>query len=251
MAGRLQGKRAAVTGAGSGIGRAIALRFAQEGARVAALGRTQASLDALAAEASGIIPVWADVLDEASVAAAFDLVVGEFGGLDVLVTSAAVQLHGRDGRVHSLPLDVWQLTMQTNLTGVFLSCKYGVRALLASGGGSVINVGSPTGIAGSAPGYSAYSAAKAGVHSLTRVMATGYAADGIRVNTLVPGATEGPLIAGLLADDEVKAGILAGIPLGRVGLPEEYTGLAVHLASDESSYSTGALFVADGGHTIR
>lgn len=251
MAGRLIGKRAAVTGAGSGIGRAIALRYAREGARVAAIGRTKASLDSLAAEEQGIIAIRADVTDEASVAAAFDRIVEAFEGLDVLVTSAAVQLHGQDSRAHDLDLDVWQRTIATNLTGVFLSCKYAIRAMLAGGGGSIVNVGSPTGISGSSSGYTAYSASKAGVHSITRVIAVGYAGDGIRANTLVPGATEGPLIAGLLADPDARAALEATIPLRRVGRPEEYTGLAVHLASDESSYSTGGIFVADGGHTIR
>ena len=167
------------------------------------------------------------------------------------MTSAAVQLHGQDSRAHDLDLDVWQRTIATNLTGVFLSCKYAIRAMLAGGGGSIVNVGSPTGISGSSSGYTAYSASKAGVHSITRVIAVGYAGDGIRANTLVPGATEGPLIAGLLADPDARAALEATIPLRRVGRPEEYTGLAVHLASDESSYSTGGIFVADGGHTIR
>lgn len=251
MSGRLSGKRAVVTGAGSGIGRAIALRYAREGARVAAIGRTQSSLDILAAEADGIIAIQADVASEASIAAAIERAVQEFGGLDVLVTSAAVQLHGQDRRAHELPLEIWDQTVSINLTGVFLTCKHAIRAMLASGGGSIVNIGSPTGICGSGRSYTAYSASKAGVHSLTRVLATDYAADGIRVNTLVPGATDGPLIAGLLADDDMRASIIAGIPLGRVGLPEEYTGLAVHLASDESTFSTGAMFVADGGHTIR
>lgn len=252
MADRLAGKRAVVTGAGRGIGRAIALEFARQGARVAALGRTQTSLESLAAEHEGILPVVVDVADEASVQAAFGAVAEAFGGLEVLVTSAAVQLHDRDRRVHELPLDVWNETIGINLTGVFLSCKYGIGQILATGGGgSVINIGSPTGIRGSARGYTAYSTSKGGVHAMTRVLATDYADDGIRVNTLVPGATDGPLIAGLLADEARRASIVAGVPLGRVGRPEEYTGLAVHLASDESTYSTGSIFLADGGHCIR
>ncbi len=251
MTDRLFGKRVAVTGAGSGIGRAIALRFATEGAHVAALGRTQAKLDSLTAEADGAIGILADVADETSIGAAIERVVQAFGGLDVLVTSAAIQLHGEDRRAHELSLEVWSQTLSINLTGVFLTCKYAIAAMMASGGGSIVNIGSPTGLRGSGRSYTAYSASKGGVHALTRVLATDYAADGIRVNTLVPGATAGALIAGLLADDEIRASIIAGIPLGRVGRPDEYTGLAVHLASDESSYSTGALFVADGGHTIR
>lgn len=121
MADRLAGKRAVVTGAGRGIGRAIALEFARQGARVAALGRTQSSLESLAAEHEGILPVMVDVADEASVRAAFGAVSDAFGGLEVLVTSAAVQLHDRDRRAHELPLDVWNETIGINLTGVFLS----------------------------------------------------------------------------------------------------------------------------------
>jgi len=185
------------------------------------------------------------------VIAAFQRVGDAFGGLDILVTSAAVQLHDRDRRAHELPLDVWNETMSINLTGIFLACKHGLALMLASGGGSVINIGSPTGIRGSARGYTAYSTSKGGVHALTRILATDYADDGIRVNTLVPGATEGPLIAGLLADESRRASIVAGVPLGRVGRPDKYTGLAVHLASDASTYSTGSIFLADGGHCIR
>lgn len=251
MTGRLAGKRAVVTGAGRGIGRAIALEYARQGARVGALGRTPSSLASLAAEHEAILPVLVDVADEDSVIAAFQRVGDAFGGLDVLVTSAAVQLHDRDRRAHELPLDVWNETMSINLTGVFLACKHGLALMLASGGGSVINIGSPTGIRGSARGYTAYSTSKGGVHALTRILATDYADDGIRVNTLVPGATEGPLIAGLLADESRRASIVAGVPLGRVGRSDEYTGLAVHLASDESTYSTGSIFLADGGHCIR
>jgi NAD(P)-dependent dehydrogenase (short-subunit alcohol dehydrogenase family) len=251
MTDRLAGKRAVVTGAGRGIGRAIALEFARQGARVAALGRTPASLENLAAEHAAILPLPVDVADEDSVVAAYRAIGDAFGGLDVLVTSAAVQLHDRDRRAHELPLEVWQETLAINLTGVFLTCKHGLRLMLASGGGSVINIGSPTGIRGSAHGYTAYSTSKGGVHALTRILATDYASDGIRVNTLVPGATEGPLIDGLLADPSVRAAIVAGVPLGRIGRSEEYTGLAVHLASDESTYSTGSIFLADGGHCIR
>jgi NAD(P)-dependent dehydrogenase (short-subunit alcohol dehydrogenase family) len=248
MTGRLIDKRVAVTGAASGIGRAVAVRFAQEGARVAAIDRTP--LDRRSSP-DGATPIVADVTDESSMSLAFERVVAEFGGLDVLVAAAGVQLHGEDARAHELSLEAWNRTIAVNLTGAFLSCKYAIAAMIASGGGSIVIVGSPTGLRGSGRGYTAYAASKGGVHALTRVLATDYAPRGIRVNTLVPGATDTPLIEGLLADDDMRASIIEGIPLGRIARPDDYTGLAVYLASDESSYSTGALFMADGGHSIR
>lgn len=245
---RLAGKRAVVTGAGSGIGRALALGIAREGAKVAVIARTRRTLDALAAEHDAIMPVVADVSNEASISRAVELAAEAFGGLDTAICSAGVQLHGRDVAAHECPLEVWQQTIDINLTGVFLTCKHVLGAMLATGdGGSIINIGSPTGIVAIASEYTAYSSAKGGVHALTRVLAVAYAARGIRVNTLAPGSTYTPLVKEYFDDPVKRAGNVAGIPMRRVSDPQEHVGMAVHLASDESSYTTGALLLSDGG----
>ncbi len=249
---RLAHKVAVITGAGSGIGQAAARAFVAAGATVGLLDRAAAATEALAHElGDAAFPLVADVTDEAAVRAAFDAVRRRTARLDVLYNCAGVQLHGRDGRAHELDLAVWQQTLAVNLTGVFLCCKHAIPLLLESGGGSIINCGSPTGITGCGAGYDAYSASKGGVMALTRALAIDYARDGIRVNSVVPGTTQTPLIAALLGDRERRAELLAGAPLGRLGTPEDLTGLAVFLASDESRYATGATFVVDGGLCIR
>ena len=169
---RLAGMRALITGAGSGIGSATALRFSQEGARVAIVDVDEAAVRATSAEiersGGSSLPLPADVTSEQEIAAAVDATVSSWGGLDVLVANAAVQLFGADARAHELDIEVWNTTIAVNLTGVFLTCKHGIRAMLGSGGGSVICTGSPTGLFGRAPGFDAYSASKAGVIGLAR-----------------------------------------------------------------------------------
>ena len=248
---RLDGKVAVISGAGSGIGRAAACAFVAEGATVGLLDRSATAIEALAHElGAASFPLAADVTDEASVMAAFEIVRRRADRLDVLYNCAGVQLHGRDGRAHELDLAVWRQTLAVNLTGVFLCCKYAIPLLLESGGGSIINCGSPTGLTGCGAGYDAYSASKGGVMALTRALALDYARDGIRVNNVVPGTTRTPLIDTLLADGERQAGLVAAAPLGRLGTPEDLTGIAVYLASDESRYATGATFIVDGGLCI-
>lgn len=251
MSGRLDGRLAVVTGAASGIARACALGFLDEGATVIGLDRSPDGLADLERETGGRIRgIVTDVADESSVSAAFARIGREAGRVDVLLNCAAVQLHGRDARAHELDLATWTLTLAVNLTGVFLVCKHAIPLMLERGG-SIINCGSPTGMAGSAPGYDAYSTSKGGVMAFSRVLAMDYAAFGIRVNNLVPGATETPLITEILADAAVAGELLAKIPLGRISTPQDYVGLAVHLASDESRFTTGATYVADGGFTAR
>jgi NAD(P)-dependent dehydrogenase (short-subunit alcohol dehydrogenase family) len=187
----LEGKRAIVTGAGSGMGRAAALRFAAEGARVGLIDLDEAAARAVAdeIEAGGgeALVLRADVRSEADVAAAVERAAAAWGGLDVIVANAGVQLAGQDDRADRLALEVWQRTIDINLTGVFLTCKHGIRALLAGGGGAVVCTCSPTGQYGVAPGYDAYSASKAGVYGLVRVMAADYAQEGIRITASSPG----------------------------------------------------------------
>jgi NAD(P)-dependent dehydrogenase (short-subunit alcohol dehydrogenase family) len=246
---RLAGKRALVTGAGSGIGRAIAARFALEGARVALVDLRDDTLQQACAEIAGeTLALVADVSSEDEIAASFADVTAAWGGLDVLVANAGIS-HAEDARVGQLDASAWRETMAVNLDGMFYTCKHGVRALLASGGGSIVCTGSPTGMFGLSPGFNAYSASKAGVMGLARVMANAYAGQGVRVNSVMPGFTETGITAGAFADPRSVERITAGIPLGRPARPEEIAAAALFLASDEASYVTGAILAVDGGQT--
>ena len=245
------GKRTLITGAASGIGRAVAIRFAAEGARVALLDRNRGNLEAVAGEIKASegesLAIPTDVSVEADVAAAVDQVVAAWGGLDAVIGVAGIELV--ETNVHELDLSVWQRTIDTNLTGMFLTCKHGIRALLASGGGSVVLTGSPTGLFGFAVGQTAYSASKAGVHGLGRVVANEYASQNIRLNIVVPGFIDTPINAAFMKDTAAVAEFTRGIPLRRAGQPDEVAGMFVWLVSDEASYATGGLFMVDGGAT--
>ncbi|MCC6628268.1 MAG: SDR family oxidoreductase [Chloroflexi bacterium] len=252
--GRLAGKRAIVTGAGSGIGRATAQRFAREGARVALVERRQPALaevaGQIAAAGGTALALTTDVAREDEIERAVAAAVAAWGGLDVVVAVAGIELFGQgDDRVDRLELAVWQQILDVNLTGMFLTCKHGVRALLRTGGGSVIVTGSPTGLYGGALGEHAYSASKAGCHGLARVMANEYARDGIRVNVVIPGFIDTPLNAPVFADPAGVAAYCESIPARRPGQPEEIAAMNVWLASDEASYAIGGFFVVDGGQT--
>lgn len=252
--GRLKGKRALITGAASGIGRATAIRFAREGARVALLDRQREMLDrvgaAIGASGGDALTFETDVTHEAEVAAAVDAVVAAWGGLDAVLGIAGIELYGKgDTFVHELELAVWQRTIDTNLTGMFLTCKHGIRALLASGGGSVVLTGSPTGLSGAGAPETAYSSSKAGVHGLGRVVANEYAKQGIRLNIVIPGYIETPLNATFMQDADAVADVTRAIPLGRSGRTDEVAAMFVWLVSDEATYVTGGLFMVDGGAT--
>ena len=250
--GRLEGKRAIITGAGMGMGRAAALRFAAEGARVGLLDVDEAAARSVADEieaggSGGGLVLSADVTNEEQVAAAVERAVTAWGGLDVVVANAGVELADQDDRADRLELAVWQRTLDVNLTGIFLTCKHGIRALLASGGGSVVCTCSPTGLFGCAPGLDAYSTSKAGVYGLVRVMAADYAKEGIRVNGVVPGYTRTPMTEWVTPEEHEA--LIATIPLGRQGEPEDVASVMLFLASDEAAYVTGAVWAADGGMT--
>jgi len=254
--GRLAGKRALVTGAGSGIGAATAILFAREGARVGLLERNVDGLNrtaaTIAADGGVALALPTDVSDEAAVSAAVDRIVAEWGGLDVAVGVAGIEPYDRgDARVHEIEMAIWNEVMATNLTGMFLTCKHAVRAMLASGGGSLVVTGSPTGLVGVGSFETAYSASKAGCHGLARAVASGYAGDGIRANVVVPGFIDTPINAAFIAaaeslDDLCKE---IGIPMRRPGHAEEVAAMNLWLASDESSFATGGFFVVDGGQT--
>ena len=239
---RLEGKRALITGASSGIGRATATRFLAEGARVA-------TLDLSGEAVAGALDLRGDVSDEDAVAQAVARAVEEFGGLDIVVPNAATQLAGRDDRADRLDSDTWHRTLDVNLSGAFFTAKHGARALLATGGGAIVCTASPAGMYGIAPGLDAYSASKAGVYGLIRVLAADFGREGIRVNGVHPGLTETSMNGWWLSNDDARAEALRGVPLGRIAQPEEIAAVITFLASDEASYVTGAVWAVDGGLT--
>jgi NAD(P)-dependent dehydrogenase (short-subunit alcohol dehydrogenase family)/DNA-binding FadR family transcriptional regulator len=253
MNARLEGRRAIVTGGGSGIGRAVAIRLAEDGAAVGVL---DINIDAAQQVARRIsdsgrksVALRVDVSAEEQVVNAVNQVTGEFGGLDIVIANAGVMLFGRDTVATELDLETWRTNIDVNLTGMFLTCKHGLRALLRNGGGSVVITGSPTGVLGCAPTYTAYSTSKAGTFGLMRILAADYVKHNIRVNAVMPGSTNSPLITTLLEDPGKRAEFLGKIPMGRAAEPREIANVIAFLASDEASFVTGAAWFADGGHS--
>jgi NAD(P)-dependent dehydrogenase (short-subunit alcohol dehydrogenase family) len=247
--GRLDGKVALVTGAGEGMGRAGALLFAGEGARVGVLDLDAARAEAVAAEieAAGgeAVAVAADVSSAGDVRAAVEAVAGAFRALHVLYNNAGVWLPG-DGAVTELDEDVWHRTLAVNLTGVYLCCRHGIPHLLEAGGGSVINTSSPVAVRPE-PVYDAYTASKGGVISLTRSIAQFYGPRGVRANVLMPGSIVTAMTREALADPRYREASERMTVLGRLGQPEEVAAAALFLASDESSFVTGSIQWVDGG----
>ena len=253
MIGRLQGKRALVTGGGSGIGRSAAMKLAAEGAAVGILDinlRAAAQVvDEIQMAGGKAIALLANVANEAQVEAAILEVEKRFGGLDTVIANAGVMLFGRDRIATELDLESWQQCLDVNLTGMFLTCKHGLRALLRNGGGSIVITGSPTGTHGCAPTFTAYSASKAGTFGLMRILAVDYSSKNIRVNAVMPGTTHSPLVTTLMENPATRAEFLAKIPMGRAADAGEIGNVIAFLASDEASYVTGAAWYADGGLT--
>lgn len=247
---RLWGKVALVTGGASGLGRVGAERFAEEGALVVVADVVDGDDVVEAIESSGgeAAFVRCDVTDPDAVQAAVDHTVETFGGLHVLFNNAGVMLAGDDDPV-STPLEVYERTMDVNVKGTLLGCRAAIPAMLASGGGSIVNVASFVAHMGAATPQVAYTASKGAVLALTREIAVIYARQGIRANALCPGPVMTPLLAAFLSDDERRQRRLVHIPMGRFGEPVEIANGAVFLASDESSWMTGQSLIIDGGIT--
>ncbi len=248
--GRLDGKVALITGGSSGLGRVGAELFASEGARVvvADLLDGDAAVEAIAAAGGEASYVCCDVTDEASLAAAVAHAVETFGGLHVLYNNAGVMLSEDDDPV-TTPIAIYEKTMDINVKGVLLGCRAGIPAMLASGGGSIINVASFVAHLGAATPQIAYTASKGAVLAMTREIAAIYARQGIRANALCPGPIMTPMLAKFLSDDATRNRRLVHIPMGRFGEPIEIANGALFLASDESSWMTGQSLIIDGGIT--
>ncbi len=236
---RLKDKVALITGGGSGIGRAIARTFAEEGAKVLIAELNEASGQEVADEiGEAAAYVHCDTSSEEDVQAALAAAEERFGGIDIVVNNAGVAQ--RD----------WDTTIAVNLSGVYYGCKYGAEKLASSGGGSIINLSSILGLVGIG-GEDGYVAAKHGVVGLTRNAAIAYGQRGVRVNCINPGWIETPMTDPIMGMEGVADQMRAQVPMARFGQPEEIAKAALFLASDDSSYMTGAALVVDGGWTAR
>lgn len=249
---RLEGRIAVITGTGAGIGRATALRFAEEGAAVVGADVSEAANDEtarLVEDAGGkMVSTTVDVTDDASVAALFRLAEEQFGRVDIVFNNAGVMLPGDDDAI-STSDEVIDRTLAINVKGVIHGCRHGIPALRRAGGGSIINTASFVATLGAATPQIAYTASKGAVLSLTRELAVIHAREGIRVNALSPGPLQTELLMSFLDTEEKRQRRLVHVPMGRFGQAAEMANAALFLASDESSYMTGANLQVDGGIT--
>ena len=249
--GRLAGKAALVTGAASGIGRATALLFHAEGARVAATDRNEAALKDLDGVADLVLTQ--DVTDEARWREVVDRVVSAFGRLDILVNSAGV---GFKGNIETQSLDEWRRTHAVNVEGTFLGCREAIRVMKGTGGGSIVNLSSVAGVIGDAQTV-AYCASKGAVRLLTKSAALhcGRAGYNIRLNSVHPSFADTPMVRQMIESsknpDRIREGLMRAAPLGRLGRAEEVANAVLYLASDESSFTTGIELMVDGGLTAQ
>jgi NAD(P)-dependent dehydrogenase (short-subunit alcohol dehydrogenase family) len=249
---RLDGKVALITGGASGMGKVASGLFAREGAKIVLTDVADEAGEATAAEirdAGGEAAyVHADVSKESDAKAMVDAAVERFGGLHILYNNAGVMMP-EDGSVDSTDERIWDITLGVNVKGVAFGCKYGVPAIIASGGGSIVNVASFVAWMGAATSQTAYTSSKGAVLAMTREIAVEYARRGVRCNALCPGPIETPLLMQLLSDDAKRQRRFVHIPMGRLGQAEELAKAALFLASDDSSFMTGASLIVDGGIT--
>ncbi len=245
----LQGKTAWITGAGRGLGRALAIGLAGAGARLAITSRDEAGLVALAKELapSEVLVAPGSVSDAPAMAAVAARVARELGGPDVLVNMAGISPTVR--RSEELDDQAWRQILEVNLSGTFYCCREAAKYMIAAGGGVIINVSSVYGSTGAAR-MAAYGASKGAVENLTRSLAIEWASQGVRVNCLAPGYIRTDLTRAYL-DSRLGAEVRARIPMGQPGEPDDIVGAALFLASDASSYVTGAIIPIDGGWTAQ
>jgi NAD(P)-dependent dehydrogenase (short-subunit alcohol dehydrogenase family) len=239
-----------ITGALAGIGRATALAFAKEGARLVVSGRRDDAGEKLVAELHGLGAeaefIRADVRHEADVQNLVDKTVARFGRLDVAVNNAGTE--GKPGPVTEQTAESYAATFDTNVLGVILSMKHELRIMQAQGSGSIVNLSSTMGHRG-APGASIYTASKHAVEGLTKSAALEAAAFGVRVNAVAPGPVETEMLTRFTGNADRKAGLVAGIPLKRAGRPEEIADAIVFASSDKASFISGQIIAVNGGKT--
>ena len=251
---RLADKVTIITGAGGGMGRVAAQLFAKEGAKVVVAEYSEAAgRDTVAmveAEGGSATYVRADVSKEADAKAMVDHALATYGRVDVLYNNAGIMPEA-DHSVTDTDVDTWDQVMAVNVRGPFLGCKYAIPAMIAGGGGSIVNVASFVAILGCSVPQDAYTASKGAILSLTRSLAVQFGPNGIRTNAICPGPIETPLLMDWLLKDEAAKNLrLARNPTGRFGKPEEIVFMALYLASDESRFTNGASLVVDGGISV-
>jgi len=254
---RFVGKVALVTGGGSGIGRVGALRFAQEGADVVVVDvieeRTRRVAEEIRALGQKALPVRADVANASEVQQMIDATIREFGHLDVMFNDAGIG--GASYTIAEMPVEEWDRVIAVNLNGIFLSCKYGAPALIQSGGGAIVNMGSSTAGWDVLPESAPYMASKEGVHALTKNLALELGGYGIRVNAICPGIIQTRLSFEQGTDanewENFFKRFAQRIPLRRVGQPEDVAAAVAFLASDDARHITGSLLLIDGGQTLQ
>jgi NAD(P)-dependent dehydrogenase (short-subunit alcohol dehydrogenase family) len=246
VTGRLDGRVAVITGGGSGIGKATALRLADDGARVVVVDLDTNAADAVAKEVGGLA-VTADVTDEEAVRSMYSIAHDAYGSIDVAFNNAGISPPDDDS-ILTTELATWRRVQEVNLTSVYLGCRHVLPYMQRQGRGSIINTASFVAVLGAATSQISYTASKGGVLALSRELGVQFARDGIRVNALCPGPVNTPLLRELFAKDPERAARrLVHVPMGRFAEASEIAAAVAFLASDDASFITASTFLVDGG----